>query len=708
MKLNASVTLSSAELTSETIKNSTKNMFSSSVSQFKQQSKSMAEQNTTDRDTSKVLHKTKTAVAPVTTALSKSFIDNEYKKAIVKFASEYESQSAYFMNELEKDHIFLRKEFSKESPVIAEEWGSLKKTIDLNKTEGGKFFKYENYIKKGSYQISSKKELTVYDNSEINDIIRTTGLKLKRLEKQGVNGKIPVNQTEVYKKFEKMHSDALRIQKLDKKRKQKSPKRLKRQLISLVSSPISSSEGMQGYRLMEHCTTPVIAGCRFASRQANRIGYHIAKRKIAEQYIKAQPQIASHVLREDAKRYALERLRKTSSTTFFKDMATKKTLNHLEKVTAKSTSRLGKSAYNIVRLQKSLQTTPKDAIKIATKESVKSALNTTTYGRKVIQTQKKVKRTTSAAKKIATKPVRFVAKKASNTFVFRTFRKINFAVKGIKKVIIGMAKSLTKFLLSALAGFFTSVISTLVSLITMLLPMSFLLPFIAIILALGIMVSSTNGDASRYVTDSNWATVCATVKQAVAEARANDDTPYSQTESFVVNINGVDYTSRPDCSGYVSLCLRVYGSFPADSGGWISTNFVTAGELPGFKKYTLAEIGGVEGLQCGDIMAKPKSSPGANDGHVLIFDRCENGAYYIWSNGNSAAVANPVSAPAKAGVSYLLKHPTIWRCTGELHNQNNILPVTPPQNTTPSLEDTLPVSPTSPNNNPNNVLPIGP
>lgn len=698
MKLNASVTLSSAELTSETIKNSTKNMFSSSVSQFKQQSKSTAEQNTTDRDTSKVLHKTKTAVAPVTTVLSKSFIDNEYKKAIVKFAFEYESQSAYFMNELEKDHIFLRKEFSKESPVIAEEWGSLKKTIDLNKTEGGKFFKYENYIKKGSYQISSKKELTVYDNSEINDIIRTTGLKLKRLEKQGVNGKIPVNQTEVYKKFEKMHSDALKIQKLDKKFKQKSPKRLKRQLIRLASSPISSSEGMQGYRLMEHCTTPVVAGCRFASRQANHIGYHIAKRKIAEQYIKAQPQIASHVLREDAKRYALERLRKTSSTTFFKDMATKKTLNHLEKVTAKSTSRLGKSAYNIVRLQKSLQTTPKDAIKIATKESVKSALNTTTYGRKVIQTQKKVKRTTSAAKKIATKPVRFVAKKASNTFVFRTFRKINFAVKGIKKVIIGMAKSLTKFLLSALAGFFTSVISTLVSLITMLLPMSFLLPFIAIILALGIMVSSIGGDASRYVVNTDWVEVCKTAKQAVAETRAGcGDNAYSQTTYYPITINGVEYTTRPDCSGYVSFCLQIYGSLQKGN-IWNSTLFTDNATLPGFAKYTLNEIGGVEGLQCGDIMTK--------HGHVFIFDRYENGVYYIWSNGSDKAVMSPVSTPTT--IPYLLEHPTIWRCTGELHNQNNILPVTPPQNTTPSLEDTLPVSPTSPNNNPNNVLPIGP
>ena len=144
--------------------------------------------------------------------------------------------------------------------------------------------------------------------------------------------------------------------------------------------------------------------------------------------------------------------------------------------------------------------------------------------------------------------------------------------------------------------------------------------------------------------DPGWMNVVSTAKAALASARSGKASPYSQTETDYMEVNGKMYNFRPDCSGFTSICLTLYGSFD-ESTKWDSGTFTNAAEIPGFTKYSWS---GWDSLSQGDIIALK--------GHVEIFDHNEDGAHYVYNCGqNSSAVVPGITRSGHAAYT------TVWR-----------------------------------------------
>lgn len=147
---------------------------------------------------------------------------------------------------------------------------------------------------------------------------------------------------------------------------------------------------------------------------------------------------------------------------------------------------------------------------------------------------------------------------------------------------------------------------------------------------------STNLCPAGTCADDDWMEVVKTVKSLIAQT----GTSYSQDagNSVAINVNGETISVRPDCSAYVSTCLKVY--LPDFNENWTSFNFVTNPSLPGFTRY---DWSGWENLQEGDIIARYRYNPSnpAASGHVEIFSHNLNGMHYVYSNGSSSSIANP-------------------------------------------------------------------
>jgi hypothetical protein len=140
------------------------------------------------------------------------------------------------------------------------------------------------------------------------------------------------------------------------------------------------------------------------------------------------------------------------------------------------------------------------------------------------------------------------------------------------------------------------------------------------------------------VVDDDWIGIIKTVKQLIAAT----GTGYSQETTVPINVNGTTMHVRPDCSGFTSACLQVYGKLSAT---WSSTQFTFASEIPGFTRYTFS---GWENLCMGDIISY--------NGHVEIFAYNVDGKHYVWNCGSTSSVQNP-----EATTDNRNNYVTVWR-----------------------------------------------
>ena len=138
----------------------------------------------------------------------------------------------------------------------------------------------------------------------------------------------------------------------------------------------------------------------------------------------------------------------------------------------------------------------------------------------------------------------------------------------------------------------------------------------------------------------NWLAIV----QAVKSAYADSGTEYHRDNyhDITITVDGKSMSVRPDCSGFVSACLRYYGSLKSNL---TSSSFTSLSSLKGFTK---ARWPGWDKLQAGDIIAR--------NGHVEIYAGEKNGRHMVYNAGSTPAISNP-------GVTYssYSAYTTIWR-----------------------------------------------
>lgn len=137
----------------------------------------------------------------------------------------------------------------------------------------------------------------------------------------------------------------------------------------------------------------------------------------------------------------------------------------------------------------------------------------------------------------------------------------------------------------------------------------------------------------------SWLEIVQAVKQAIAARKLG----YSQSRYIELNVLGQTINNvRTDCSGFVSACLRLYGSITTN---YNSSSLTGINTLSGFTK---CGWNGWESLQPGDIIAK--------NGHVEIFAKNENGTHYVFNCGSDSSCNNP-GMTSSSKPSYT----TVWR-----------------------------------------------
>lgn len=142
-----------------------------------------------------------------------------------------------------------------------------------------------------------------------------------------------------------------------------------------------------------------------------------------------------------------------------------------------------------------------------------------------------------------------------------------------------------------------------------------------------------------------WMNIVAKAKAALAAARAGYANAYDQGGSSTMQTeDGVVHEFRPDCSGFTSLCLELYGKFGRGQ-KYSSRDFVSAASIDGFTKYSWS---GWQNLQQGDIIAL--------NGHVEIFDHNDGNAHYVYNCGSNSSARAP--GITKSGHS---AYTVVWR-----------------------------------------------
>lgn len=149
---------------------------------------------------------------------------------------------------------------------------------------------------------------------------------------------------------------------------------------------------------------------------------------------------------------------------------------------------------------------------------------------------------------------------------------------------------------------------------------------------------SSNGSAST-TSNGTWVSVVQATKEAMATASGT----YSQGSSCNITVDGKSIKARTDCSGFVSACLKAFGS---DVGTLTSSTFTSGVKIPGFTKMSWP---GWNKLVKGDIIAL--------NGHVEIFSHNDGGSHKVWNYGSNK------SAPVKGvtGSSHD-SYTTVYRC----------------------------------------------
>ena len=131
----------------------------------------------------------------------------------------------------------------------------------------------------------------------------------------------------------------------------------------------------------------------------------------------------------------------------------------------------------------------------------------------------------------------------------------------------------------------------------------------------GLSNSSSEGSASGE-SNGTWVSTVEAVKKAMCHASGGK---YSQTAKCNITINGKSFSARTDCTGFVSACLKAFGS---DIGSPDSYTFTRGLNIKGFTKMKWP---GWDKLIKGDIMAR--------NGHAEIFSHNEGGKHKVWNFG---------------------------------------------------------------------------
>ena len=155
-------------------------------------------------------------------------------------------------------------------------------------------------------------------------------------------------------------------------------------------------------------------------------------------------------------------------------------------------------------------------------------------------------------------------------------------------------------------------------------------------------ISASTADFSTGETNGTWISVIKAVKSALAKAASK----YDRRGHVSITIDGIPYTVRTDCSGFVSACCRAFGVL---DGEITSSQFTSMKTLSGFEK---RKWKGWDNLIEGDIIAR--------DGHVEIFARNEGGTHYVYNAGSTNSITNPdaTTDPDKKNKGYSV----VWRC----------------------------------------------
>ena len=140
----------------------------------------------------------------------------------------------------------------------------------------------------------------------------------------------------------------------------------------------------------------------------------------------------------------------------------------------------------------------------------------------------------------------------------------------------------------------------------------------------------------------DWMSIVKSVKALIAQQKPK----YSQSDYIYISYNGENYKVRTDCSGYVGICLEIYGAIPPGTNVTSVSLMKNDAIKSGFQ---LLPFPGWDLLQQGDIITR--------SGHVEIFDHNAGGKHYVYSNGSDKTIAS--ATPTETG------HPqgytAIWR-----------------------------------------------
>ena len=126
--------------------------------------------------------------------------------------------------------------------------------------------------------------------------------------------------------------------------------------------------------------------------------------------------------------------------------------------------------------------------------------------------------------------------------------------------------------------------------------------------------------------EKDWIGTVRSVHKAMSDAGRKNGWKYDQGAYHNIKVDNKTYNVRWDCSGFVSACLEVYGSFKKGQ-KTNSTGFVNMKNLSGFTPMNWC---GWDKLQEGDIIAR--------NGHVEIFAYNKKGKHFVYNAGSTEAI----------------------------------------------------------------------
>ena len=144
-----------------------------------------------------------------------------------------------------------------------------------------------------------------------------------------------------------------------------------------------------------------------------------------------------------------------------------------------------------------------------------------------------------------------------------------------------------------------------------------------------------------------WVYICKIVKKALAKQNPEyyDDQTPPRSKKYTININGLQYTVRPDCSGYVAACLFYFGVLTASQADSLWTGNME--KLMESTKFQKRKYTNVKDLKEGDILLRP--------GHTQIWAyKNQNNSWYVYNGGSTDALRSPrETSTNKNGFTYV-------------------------------------------------------